>query len=174
MPDLIEIKAKSNQQEKVRNILLSNKAIFKGTDHQIDTYFNVPNGRLKLREGNIENHLIHYHRSNQKGPKHSLVTLYKSTPESSLKKILSDSIGVLIIVDKKRGIYFIDNVKFHIDIVNDLGTFIEIEAIDSDGSISKEKLLEQCQSYISLLEIKEEDLVSNSYSDMLLEKSRIS
>ncbi len=168
MADLIEIKARSDRQDFFRKKLLEYNADFKGMDHQIDTYFNVPNGRLKLREGNIENHLIHYHRKNQKGPKHSLVTLYASEPKSSLKKILKDSLGILIVVDKKREIYFIDNVKFHIDIVKGLGTFVEIEAIDRDGSISKEKLQEQCECYIRLFEINPEDLVDVSYSDLLL------
>jgi predicted adenylyl cyclase CyaB len=71
-------------------------------------------------------------------------------------------------VDKKREIHFIDNVKFHIDIVDGLGNFIEIEAIDMDGSISEAKLLEQCQFYIKLFGVEEEDLLENSYSDMLL------
>ena len=73
-------------------------------------------------------------------------------------------------MDKKREIYFIDNVKFHIDGVEDLGTFIEIEAIDKDGSIGKEKLLEQCQSFLDLFKIPQEDLISVSYSDLLLRK----
>ena len=58
----IEIKAKTNHSEFIRGYLQANKAEFKGTDFQADTYFNVPNGRLKLREGNIENNLIHYER----------------------------------------------------------------------------------------------------------------
>ncbi|MBU0661014.1 class IV adenylate cyclase [Patescibacteria group bacterium] len=166
----IEIKAKSNNQEAIRDILKSKNADFKGVDHQIDTYFKVNNGRLKLREGNIENKLIHYQRENKEGPKQSDVTLYNFVPNSSLKDILTKSLGILTIVDKKREIYFIDNVKFHIDVVEDLGTFVEIEAIDKDGSIGKEKLLEQCNFYLNLFEICEEDLISLSYSDLLLKK----
>ena len=63
----IEIKARSNNQDRIRDILKSKNADFKGIDHQIDTYFNVPKGRLKLREGNIENNLIFYERKNQAG-----------------------------------------------------------------------------------------------------------
>ena len=61
----IEIKAKSDNQTMIREILTSKNADFKGIDHQIDTYFNVNFGRLKLREGNIENHLIHYQREDK-------------------------------------------------------------------------------------------------------------
>jgi predicted adenylyl cyclase CyaB len=166
----IEIKAKSNNQDEVREILKSKNADFKGVDHQIDTYFKVNNGRLKLREGKIENHLIHYQRENKEGPKQSDVTLFKSDPKSSLKEILTKALGVLVVVDKQREIYFIDNVKFHIDIVEDLGTFVEIEAIDNDGTIGRSKLLEQCQFFLDLFKISQEDLISVSYSDLLLEK----
>ena len=59
-----EIKCRCNQLDQVRQILLANKAHYHGTDHQVDTYFRVPDGRLKLREGNIENSLIYYRRPN--------------------------------------------------------------------------------------------------------------
>ena len=166
----IEIKARCNDHEKIRSILKSRNADFKGTDHQIDTYFKVDNGRLKLREGNIENFLVFYEREDKEGPKKSDVILFKSDPSSSLKEILLKSLGALVVVDKQREIYFIENVKFHIDTVMNLGTFMEIEAIDSDGSYKKEKLLEQCQSYLKLFGIPKDDLVSVSYSDLLLKK----
>lgn len=166
----IEIKAKCNDHEKIRAILKSHNADFKGTDHQIDTYFKVNNGRLKLREGNIENFLVFYEREDKEGPKQSDVILFKSDPNSSLKEILLQSLGMLVVVDKQREIYFIENVKFHIDTVKNLGTFMEIEAIDSNGTFTKEKLLEQCQNYLGLFGIPETDLISVSYSDLLLQK----
>ena len=166
----IEIKAKCNDHEKIRSILKSRNADFKGTDHQIDTYFKVNNGRLKLREGNIENFLVFYEREDKEGPKQSDVILFKSDPNSSLKEILLTSLGTLVVVDKQREIYFIENVKFHIDTVKNLGTFMEIEAIDSNGTFGKEKLLEQCQNYLDLFDIPKDDLISVSYSDLLLQK----
>lgn len=169
MPHLnIEIKARCDNHDKIRGILNSKGADFKGTDHQIDTYFKVGTGRLKLREGNIENHLIFYEREDKEGPKQSKVVLFDNPPGSSLKEILTKSLGILAVVDKKREIYFIDNVKFHIDTVENLGTFMEIEAIDSDGTIGKDKLQEQCQYYLDLFDIAKEDLLSKSYSDMLI------
>ena len=166
----IEIKAKSNNKDEIREILKSRTADFKGVDHQIDTYFKIDNGRLKLREGKIENHLIHYQREDKEGPKQSDVTLFRYDPESSLKEILTKALGILVVVDKKREIYFIDNVKFHIDNVEDLGTFVEIEAIDNDGTIGKDELLEQCQFFLDLFKISQEELTSVSYSDLLLQK----
>ena len=163
----VEIKARCSDHEKIRGFLKLHNADFKGTDHQIDTYFRVNNGRLKLREGNIENFLVFYERENKKGPKESNVILLASDPKSSLKKLLISALGILIVVDKVREIYFIDNVKFHIDTVKNLGTFMEIEATDKDGDIGKERLLEQCNHYLSVFGISTTNLISLSYSDLL-------
>jgi predicted adenylyl cyclase CyaB len=165
----VEVKAKSNDLQKVRKFLNSRKAEKKGIDHQIDTYFKVAHGRLKLREGNLENHLIYYERTNKPGPKQSQILLYKSDPDSSLKEILMKSIDVLAVVDKKREIYFLNNVKFHLDKVKHLGSFVEIEAIDYTGKIGLPKLNKQCRSYLKALEIVPKDLVSKSYSDMIFD-----
>lgn len=167
----IEIKARCENPDRVREILKSRKARFVGEDHQIDTYFNVAKGRLKLREGNIENNLIFYSREDKEGPKRSDVTLYKSQNPIALKEALTNSNGVKIVVDKRREIYFIDNVKFHIDRVVGLGSFVEIEAIDEKGDIGSERLNERCHHFLDLLEINEESLLKDSYSDMLLANS---
>jgi len=164
----IEIKARIDDLKRIREILKSKKARFIGLDHQIDAYFKVNSGRLKLREGKIENSLVYYQRENKKGPKQSNVILFKLSPKSSLKEILIKALGILVIVDKQREIYFIDNVKFHIDNVKGLGTFVEIEAIDKNGTIGKDKLLKQCQFFLNLFKIPQKDLISVSYSDMLL------
>ena len=166
----IEIKARCADQAKIREILKSHQADFKGVDHQIDTYFRVATGRLKLREGKIENHLIFYEREDKEGPKQSDVILSETEPGSSLKESLTKALGVLAVVDKQREIYFIENVKFHLDNVKGLGTFVEIEAIDAVGDIGRDKLLEQCQHYLQLFEIKESDLLKDSYSDEILKK----
>ena len=169
---LIEIKARCNDPLSIEEILKGQNAEFRGVDHQIDTYFRVATGRLKLREGNIENTLIHYNRPNQSGPKQSDVTLFKTPTEAaSLKKILTDSMGILTIVDKKRSIYFIENVKFHIDEVKTLGHFVEIEAINSENIntvLSPAALHKQCRFYIEMFNIQKSDLLSHSYSDMIL------
>lgn len=170
----IEIKARCQNQEEIRAALKKCGAEFKGIDHQIDTYFNVQRGRLKLREGNIENFLIYYQREDHKGPKQSSVTLHRTDPQSSLKELLTKALGILVVVDKEREIYFIGNVKFHLDRVKDLGHFVEIEAIDKEGTIRRESLGEQCRKYMELLSINAEDLLRGSYSDLLLiEHSRL-
>ena len=168
----VEIKARCADHEPIRKLLMSKNARFVGRDDQTDTYFRVDGGRLKLREGSIENALIYYRRDDKTGPKESDVRLFKTEPNSALKSILSESLGVLVVVEKKREIYFIKNVKFHLDEVAELGSFVEIEAIDEDGSIRIEELDAQCNKYLAMFGIEETDLISNSYSDMLLEKHK--
>jgi adenylate cyclase class 2 len=169
MPHLnIEIKARSANADFIRSYLLGHGAVFKGVDRQTDTYFNVKNGRLKLREGNIENALIYYERDNQAGPKGSQFELVSVPDAATLKNVLSKSLGVKIVVEKSREIYFIDNVKFHIDEVKGLGNFVEIEASNLYADVSREELQSQCDHYLSAFGIKNEDLIAVSYSDMVL------
>ena len=172
MPILnIEFKAKAENIEALEGILLQQNPLFIGEDHQIDTYFNVALGRLKLREGNIENALIHYEREDFAGAKSSHVLLYQHQPDRTLKEILIKTLGIKAVVDKKRKIYFINNVKFHFDTVEGLGTFVEVEAIDKDGNFGKEKLQSQCDEYAALFGIESADFCSVSYSDMKLWQS---
>jgi predicted adenylyl cyclase CyaB len=164
----IEIKARCANPQRVRELLLARNAEFRGVDQQIDTYFQTPQGRLKLREGRIENSLVYYEREDQAGPKQSHVSLVSLSPHSGIKEILTKVLEVLVVVEKQREIYFIENVKFHIDVVTGLGSFVEIEAIDLDGSYGRDNLLKQCQEFQDLLEIAPRDLVAVSYSDLLL------
>ena len=78
----IEIKARCEDMNRIRKILRLERAIFQGLDHQVDTYFVLEEGmgRLQLREGNIENELIHYQRNNTLGPTQSDVSLYPFSP----------------------------------------------------------------------------------------------
>jgi adenylate cyclase class 2 len=164
----IEIKARCTEPERVRRVLRELGADFRGGDHQVDTYFHCPSGRLKLRQGQIENNLIHYHRGDKPGPKPSRVMLCQTSPKSGLRELLGEALGVLVVVEKRREIYFVDNVKFHIDTVEGRGSFVEIEAIDCGGRIGAETLQEQCERYMELLAIRPDDLIDCSYSDMLL------
>ncbi|MBM3415611.1 MAG: class IV adenylate cyclase [Bacteroidetes bacterium] len=166
----VEIKARCPNPAFVRNYLLDNNAEFKGTDEQTDTYFHVPNGRLKLREGKIENNLIYYERPDQPGPKNSHFKLIKVEDAAALKEALSKSLGVKTVVQKKREIYYIRNVKFHIDEVPGLGSFVEIEAGNILAGLSQEELRQQCDFYLQAFGIREEELAEFSYSDMLLDK----
>lgn len=163
----VEVKAKTDRPEEIRALLRRENAEYVGRDRQVDTYFRVATGRLKLREGRIENALIYYRRDDARGPKRSDVILYHPEPGSALKTILTEALGIDVVVDKTRDIYFIGNVKFHVDEVTGLGTFVEIEAVDREGTVDAEALRRQCETYVDLLGVQEEELLSRSYSDML-------
>jgi predicted adenylyl cyclase CyaB len=75
---------------------------------------------------------------------------------------------VKVVVKKKREIWYISNVKFHIDEVPGLGSFVEIEAGNVFIDLSQEELKGQCDFYMKEFEIKPEDLVEVSYSDLLM------
>lgn len=173
MPVLnIEFKAITNKLAELETRLKEQGPLFIGEDHQVDTYFNVGNGRLKLREGNIENALIHYERENTAGSKSSHVLLYHHKPDKALKEILIKTLGIKAVVDKRRKIYFIGNVKFHFDTVDGLGTFVEVEAIDNNGDIGREKLQAQCDKYAAFFGIAQADYCAVSYSDMVMEMTK--
>lgn len=168
MPFLnVEIKAACTNPDQIRKYLFNKQAKFIGTDVQTDTYFNVNHGRLKLREGILENNLIYYERADQSGPKSSHFHLVNIRDAEGLKSVLIKSLGIKMIVKKKREIFYIENVKFHIDEVPGLGSFIEIEAGNVLAGKSKEELQDQCNYYIREFGLKEKDFISVSYSDLL-------
>ena len=165
----IEFKARCADLDPVR-AALRGLGVTGKTDRQIDTYFHVPHGRLKLREGSVEQNLIHYHRPNEAGPKRSDVTLYPTGPDASaLKAALTAALGVLVTVDKTREIHFVDNVKIHLDRVKGLGTFVEVEAIADAEHASQSTLRAQCERFLDAFGIAEADLIATSYSDLLLD-----
>ena len=164
----VEIKARCADPEAVRAALRGRGADCRGVDRQTDTYFRCATGRLKLREGNIENALIHYARADQAGPKESHVTLCPIPPGAPLRPVLEEALGVLVTVRKRREIWFVGNVKIHVDEVDGLGSFVEVEAIDADDSRGRERLQSQCADCMALLAVRPEDLLERSYSDMLL------
>ncbi|MBK7099042.1 MAG: hypothetical protein IPH58_12680 [Sphingobacteriales bacterium] len=104
MPHLnFEFKAKVENTEELESRLIESfNPFYLGEDHQTDIYFNIATGRLKLREGNIENSLIYYERSNNAKAKSSNVILYEHKPDKNLKDILTKVHGVKVVVDKKE------------------------------------------------------------------------
>lgn len=167
--EIAEIKARCKDADGLHEKLMALGADYKGTDHQVDTYYKVAKGRLKLRMGNIEKNLISYFRPNDASVKKSDVSFQSIEEESHIPEILERNLEILVVVDKKRKIYFIDNVKFHIDEVASLGSFMEIEAIGNEAKDrSFVELQNQCQKFMNLLDIKKEDLINQSYSDLLM------
>jgi adenylate cyclase, class 2 len=166
----IEFKARMRDEKRVRAALKSLRPRAAGTDHQLDTYFNAPSGRLKLRQGNIENALIFYQRQNTARVRPSKVHLCEfSDPAQArtLKKVLASALGVDAVVDKVREIYFVDNVKIHLDRVRGLGKFLEVEAFVPKGSLRHGR--RQAEQMKEMFGVLPEDVLSHSYSDMILQ-----
>lgn len=163
-----EFKARVKDLATAEQRLLALNPRFVGEDRQTDTYFNTNNGRLKFREGNIENALIFYRRSNQAGVRQSDITISKQGLNNDLKFTLVKALGILAVVEKKRRIYFIENVKFHFDAIEGLGSFIEVEAIQPSEGFDIAKLEIQCRQYEDFFNIDQDDLIGYSYCDMLV------
>jgi len=95
------------------------------------------------------------------------VELVELPPDRAIDRVLDPALGRDVVVDKRRHILWIAKVKFHVDDVAGLGTFVEIEAIDRDGGLGETRLREQCERYRRLLGIEEADLEPRSYGDLL-------
>lgn len=169
----IEIKAKCHDFSHIRGILLQAGADFRGVDEQIDTYFKTDSGVLKLREATLpfERGLIAYKRTEKRNPKVSKITVYMGSDDALLKEVLGTSLKVVAVVKKTRELYTIDNVKFHLDTVAKLGTFVEIEAQDTHGLLDNATLQKQCKYYMKLLAINPQDLVLESYAELISSKA---
>ena len=164
---IIEIKARVASHDRAKKVLEEAGARYVGLDQQVDTYFAVPSGRLKLRKGEIESALIAYNREEETRLKESSVVLYKSSSPVELEAALSSTIGVRATVEKIRAIYFIDNVKFHLDDVFGLGSFVEIEAISEGGTPDAAVLTDQVNHFMEAFGIADSDLVRESYVDLV-------
>lgn len=161
-----EFKARLKTDVRVRAALKQLPARYVGMDHQVDTYFRVPTGRLKIREGRIENSLIYYQRSNVRRARESKVELAQLPRRNTVRAVLESALGVLAVVDKRREIYFVGNVKIHLDCVRGLGKFVEVEAISRSGGLVKVR--GQARKFQARLGIVSSDIVPQSYSDLIL------
>src|SRR5713101_6441952 len=101
---------------------------------QVDTFYNVPTGRLKLREfANGTGELIYYERPDAVGPNVSSYFRAPSSDPASLRDVLARSLGVRATVRKRRDVFLIGQTRIHLDEVEGLGSFIEFEVVLCDG-----------------------------------------
>lgn len=163
----IEIKAKYENLAEAQQIAEGIDADFVGVLHQLDTYFHIKRGRLKLREIASEGaQLIYYERPANAGPKMSEYQIYPVSHPEELKTMLKSALGVWKVVEKKRQLYLFENVRIHLDRVTNLGNFLELEGVISKHSAhdttesTVRKLLEQ-------FDVAASDLISTSYSDLI-------
>jgi predicted adenylyl cyclase CyaB len=167
----IEIKARVQDLGELRGRLAELSAAPCETILQEDTFFATPKGRLKLRVlGPDVGELIYYERDNAPGPKASTYLIATTTDPSALNALLSAALGVRGIVRKRRRLYRVGDTRIHVDEVEGLGVFVELEVVLQSGQTAEEGeriALELMQK----LGIAPADLIEVAYID-LLERQR--
>jgi adenylate cyclase class 2 len=166
---MVELKAKVDDLASLRKKLTSSGAERNGIFHQTDTYYNVPKGRLKLREveGKAQGDLIYYERENVVQPKKSSVFILSIPHPQTLRQILGQIMQVKTVVDKVREIYTYEGVQVHLDSVKGLGSFIEFERITSQDAEQQERDLAKLEKLRQQLGVGSVSLEGLSYSDLI-------
>ena len=165
----LEIKAICPNHQHVIEAILEAGGTYLGSFQMEDTYFNVAQGRLKFRKNDLKDLLIQYNRENKKIKRSDF--LVEIIPSNSLiKEILKKSLGVKVVVKKERKIFILDNIRFHVDTVEKLGKFIEIE-VRAEKADNLKQLRKQLQFWLAKFNIETQDLVEGSYSDLMLNRS---
>lgn len=164
----VELKAKDSDPELSLDTCQEIGAEDKGTLLQQDTYFNVPRGRLKLRqEGESSAHLIAYERSDEPGRRESRYRLIEVRDARELSEALASVLGIAAVVKKSRRLFLFKRVRIHLDSVEGLGSFIEFEAVaapDDTDLRHSEQLLADLQVSFG---IEDADLTGKSYCDLV-------
>jgi predicted adenylyl cyclase CyaB len=134
---------------------------------QEDTFFHCPKGRLKFRRfSEKEGELIYYERLDATGPTESHYTRTSSYEPDALTDVLSQALGVRGVVRKRRTLYRAGQTRIHLDDVEGLGTFLELEVVLEPGQSTSEGA-EIARELMKQLDVKESDLVESAYVDLL-------
>ncbi len=170
MPSNIEIKARvsdlSGLRRKVRELAREPYKTF----FQEDIFFTTRTGRLKLRilsENSGE--LIYYERSDSNEPRLSRYEIYKTSRPLELRQLLTSALGETITVRKNREVYLVEQTRIHIDEVENLGTFVELEVVLRHGQHPEEGRF-IAKQLMNELGIDESHLIPHAYADLLLAK----
>jgi adenylate cyclase, class 2 len=125
-----EFKAELPLRKEAEQILRHLEYRYLGTFHHVDTYFNVPKGNLKIREGKNQNYVMQYYQSPKLRRHFMDVHIAPYNPKkNNLKEILTNTLGIKAIVKKKRRIYRNYNVEVRIDYVEGLDSvYVEVRA----------------------------------------------
>jgi adenylate cyclase len=167
LPSNIEIKAYARNFDEIRHRAetLSNKPV--EVLPQEDTFFHTPQGRLKLRVLSAnQGQLIYYTRPNQEGPKRSDYHIFLTSDPENLKRVLELAYGIRGVVRKTRYLYLVGQTRVHLDDVEGLGQFMELEVVmregqsDADGQAIAEDLMAR-------LGVEGSDLIEGAYMDLL-------
>jgi adenylate cyclase, class 2 len=165
---MVELKARVNELDELRKKLADFGSKFVGIFHQKDTYFEVPEGRLKLREveGTSDAELIFYERENIAGPKQDDAFLLRVQDANDFKTVLKRILKQSIIIEKKREIYMHQGTQIHLDTVKGLGKFVEFERLTSNEREIVKKDQQVLEELRQQLKISSNSLETLSYSDL--------
>ncbi|MEA2194534.1 MAG: hypothetical protein QOG42_968 [Solirubrobacteraceae bacterium] len=169
----IELKAIDPDPERSLAVALGIGASDEGILRQRDTYFRVSTGRLKLREEEPGGaRLIQYERADGGEARESRYRLVPVSDPETLRAALDASLGTLAIVEKERRLLLWRSVRIHLDQVNGLGTFVELEGVAPGHSdLSGEH--DEVAQLIAALEIGPERILHDSYADQIMGSSAL-
>jgi predicted adenylyl cyclase CyaB len=167
MPSNIEIKARvwDFAETQRRAELLSDAPV--QVIPQEDTFFHAEEGRLKLRQlAPDRGQLIYYTRPDREGPKRSDYHIFDTIDPSNLRRVLELAYGIRGVVRKTRYLYLLGQTRIHLDDVEGLGQFLELEVVmqegqrDAEGQAIAEELMAR-------LGVERADLLEGAYMDLL-------
>lgn len=134
---------------------------------QDDTFFPCESGRLKLRVFSSEaGELIFYRRANDRGPKESFYLRAPTADPVALRDLLETAYGRSGQVRKRRALYLIGRTRIHLDVVEGLGDFLELEVVLEKEDATEDGVLE-ANGLLAELGIERSQLVEGAYVDLL-------
>ena len=160
----IEIKARCREPDRAR--ALADTVV--GVDRQTDTYFVTRTGRLKLRESSLSGgQLVPYFRPDDDGPRRSDFQVIEVEDPEGLKRMLTTMLGVHRVVVKTREILLRENVRIHLDEVDGLGSFVELEAVFDGTPEAEAREMEKVCWMMGEMGVSDADLIAGSYEGMV-------
>jgi adenylate cyclase class IV len=139
---------------------------------QDDTFFGCPNGRLKLRAFSAtDGQLIFYQRPDQAGPKESFFLISPTSSPDTLREALTLAYGQAGRVRKHRTLFLAGRTRIHLDRVEDLGNFLELEVVMADGEPA-EAGVAVAHDLLDKLDVAPSQLVEGAYVDLLNARGR--
>jgi predicted adenylyl cyclase CyaB len=137
---------------------------------QDDTFFACDRGRVKLRAFSpTDGQLIFYRRADQAGPKESFFVIAPTASPDTLREALSLAYGQAGRVRKQRTLYLVGRTRVHLDRVEDLGHFLELEVVLSDGE-PPEPGVEEAHRLMKALGVEPGQLIDGAYVDLLAQE----
>lgn len=164
----LELKQEVRSHDRIRARLKEIGAEFKTFLNQRDVYFVLKGSLLKLRIMDQRSELIKYNRNEDGGTRWSDYSVMEIN-DINAEEFLSKIFDVEVIVTKQRELWMYDNTRVHLDVVNSLGSFIELETLVLSG---KEDAQKRFDNIMKLLDLSLENQLLTSYRDLLLNKDR--